>query len=562
MRLLISLVFYSVCFLHFGQSTVLYSNDFSNPAEWTLSNTSVPAVDWQLTTNTSIVPFSFFQPAGFTTASNGFGFIDSDAQGESATQDCILQLNTLITSCANQPYVVLRFSQMFRGFYDTTSVEVSNNGTTWTEFLCNTDSENNVNSGNPEKVLLDISTVAGNQDTVYLRFRYRASDAWFWAVDDLEIMEQYQLDMVGKNTTFGSIGNWGIEMPYYQIPVEQIAPIALHGRVHNAGYGLQTDVMLTAVSNDGYVSTSPIEVVNPGLTLTQDLDDLYTPTSAVGTKTVTTVVSSFGVDQAPENDTLSPISIGINTKYYARSTDVRTGRVTNNFYLYGFETGNIFDIFSDATISSALVHVNDETTPGTPLFVRLYEAISDGVFNLLCESDTLVVPSLSVDSVFRVRLQVPTQLLAGSSYLLTAGSTGASVPPGLVIGTSNKAELFTSYFKPEDEIDWYSFTETPMVKMNFESALGIEKVQSAAHELNIYPNPTTGKLTITISESFFDAQQPLELLSQEGKRLHTLTYLYTGNSIEVDLSTLPSGSYFIRARVGEQYFTERVILLR
>lgn len=541
-----------------AKAAVLYSNDFSNPSSWSFSNTSVPSVDWQITTNQTIAPINFFQPAGFPTAFNGFAIIDSDAQGGSANQDCYLQLNTLITACTNKPFVVLRFSQMYRSFFDTTSVEVSNNGTTWTEFLVNDQLDNNVNTPNPGRVDLNISSAAGNQDTVYIRFRFQGSNGWFWAIDDVKILEQDEYDLEGVETFFGSTGNWGIQMPYFQIPIEQIVPIAISGRAKNAGFGPQTDVILTS-SSTGYSSTSAPEPIGPNQSSLMDLINLWTPPSTIGVKTVTTSVSSPAVDQVPGNNALPPISVNINSKYYARSTDVRTGRVSNNNFNFGFETGNIFDIYADATITSAMVHVNDDASQGSLLFANLYEAVDQNTFTLLSSSDTLIMPNLSADQVFRVRLITPTLLEAGKSYLLTAGSLGFTSSPGLVIGTSGKSEVFTSYYQEQNSPIWFSFTESPMVKMNFESVVGLEEIDKIHFKL--YPNPTNGVFSIAFN-GLEDQKVQMKIVSTTGEVVSSFMYNAIQKDQTFDYSHLPNGTYFVHISGSDFSVVEKITVLK
>ncbi len=541
-----------------SKAVELYSNDFSDPADWSFSNTSSNNADWQITTNQSAAPIPFFQPAGFSSASNGFAIIDSDAQGGNETQDCIISLDTLISNCVSEPFIILRFYQMLRRFNDTTTVEVSNDGTNWTEFLCNPGLSNNDNTMNPQKVDINISSVAGNEDTVFIRFRYRASDAWFWAIDDVQILVQDQYDLEGKDVSFGTVGNWGYKLPYYQIPVDQIAPIEITGRVKNAGHTLQSDIIITSSTTDGFTGSSASAPLFANQSGTFDVQNLWTPQATLGTKMITTVASSSATDQDPSNDTLDNASLKISPKYYARSTDVRTGRVSNNFHQFGYETGNIFDIFSDATVTSAMVHVAAESTPGALLFARVYEAIDSVTFNLRSISDTVIVPSLMNDSVFRVRLIDPVYMEAGKSYLLTAGSTGSSTFPGLVMGTSNKAEIFTTFFLAENSTTWYSFTETPMVKMNFESVVDLDSYDDEKDELFIYPNPSTGIFTISTKNGPDDSIE-ITLMSTTGQIIEKSASL---NEMTVDFSYLPNGTYFIQVGSSKSSIMEKIVILK
>lgn len=543
-----------------GKANVLYANDFSNASQWSFSNTSVPSADWSIITNLNAAPVSAFQPAGFLTAFNGYAFINSDAQGPNATQDAIIQLNTVITACATKPFVVLRFSQMLRRFGDTTLVEVSNDGNTWIPYLCNPNLENNDNTPNPQKVDINISAVAGNQPTVYIRFRYKASNAWFWAIDDLKILEQDQFDLEGAESFFGTTGNWGIRMPYYQIPVEQIMPIEVSGRIINAGYEIQPNVYLTCTDGQGFSSQSDTVTIPANQSATQDIQDEWTPTSALGQKTLTSTAVSSATDQEPTNNTLNLIQLNISSKYYARSTDLRVGRVSNNFFQFGYQTGNIFDIFNDATISSAMVHVNSESTPGSKLFARLYEAVALDSFVLLSYSDTVIIPTLTTDQVFRVRLTVPTLLEAGKSYLLTAGSMGSASFPGLVIGTSGKSEIFTSYYQADNSAVWYSFTETPMVKMNFESVAELEENYVKESSFILAPNPNNGQFSLLINNYDLKEISNVEIRTMDGRILENIHSHLDENRLSIDMNNEPSGIYIVRISLNNNIFIVKQLI--
>ena len=63
-------------------------------------------------------------------------------------------------------------------------------------------------------VLLDISSIAGNQATVYVKFSYGAKDDNFWAVDDIDVYQPVTTDAalsaitpaIGSNQNYGAVG--------------------------------------------------------------------------------------------------------------------------------------------------------------------------------------------------------------------------------------------------------------------------------------------------------------------------------------------------------------------
>ncbi|MFA7274782.1 MAG: T9SS type A sorting domain-containing protein [Crocinitomicaceae bacterium] len=531
---------------HQPKATLLYSNDFSNTAQWSFSNTSTPSADWQITTNLNAAPFATFHPAGFASGFNGYGIIDSDAQGGTAAQDAYISLIPRITTCETEPFVVLQFSQMYRRFNDTTSVEVSNNGNNWTEFLVNGTIPNSVNSSNPETVIVNISSVAGNQDSVYIRFRYRASDAWFWAIDDVKIFTQDEFDLVGEKINFGSIGNWGLQLPYTQIPLSQIQPIAMEGKVRNAGFGFQTDVQILG-SGTSYTGASALDGIPPNLSAIYPILPDWIPTAALGQQSLNFTVQSPVLDEVPANNDLQNLNIEITSYLYSRDELIREGRVSNGAYTIGFETGNIFDIYSNAEITSALVHVANESAANTKLFAKLYEANGINDFILLAGSDTLVLPNLSQDSLFRVRLKNPVSLLSGKSYLLVAGSPGSPAFPGLVIGTAGIADIFTAFYTTTNATSWSNFTERPMVRMNFEPVLTIPEIGENVFQMITFPNPLNDQLNIEFTLQNPQAIQ-LEIYDNQGRMIVEKREqgVLGRNKLMVDTADLYEGHYILK----------------
>jgi hypothetical protein len=80
---------------------------------------------------------------------------------------------------------------------------------------------------------------------------------------------------------------------------------------------------------------------------------------------------------------------------------------------------------------------------------------------------------------------------------------------------------------------------------------------TATGELQVYPNPTTGLLTIRTEND--NRIQMIELYSAQGEKL----LVFSGNRgtfQEIDISHLPSQIYILKILVNGQIFTKRLIL--
>jgi hypothetical protein len=211
------------------KTATIWTNDFSNAAEWTTEyNTSNPNDGpWVVGTT---APSGYYS-AGMgaiesTTAANGFAMYDSDAIGTSSsgTQDSKLKYNGTI-DCSAYTKVAVSFQSYYRKFHGIPYLEVSTNGTDWTQFECHTDLTTNGSSANPSLVTVNISAVAASQATVYLRFRYIGEWDYAWMVDDIVMFEAPDYDVAmnqARVNFFPQYINYGYSGFYGKIPAKQM----------------------------------------------------------------------------------------------------------------------------------------------------------------------------------------------------------------------------------------------------------------------------------------------------------------------------------------------------
>lgn len=166
--------------------TTIYTQNFSStslPAGWqNVDNTGNTAGTW--TRKTSAHSFAS------TTAANGFMIFDSDLLGNDNKAENA-DLITAAINCAGNSHVALQFEQMFQQYSASQgTVFVSNDGINWAQVYSVTST-----SSNPATVIVDITGVAANQSTVYLKFNYTGDYDYWWAVDDIKLFEPAALDI-------------------------------------------------------------------------------------------------------------------------------------------------------------------------------------------------------------------------------------------------------------------------------------------------------------------------------------------------------------------------------
>ena len=97
-------------------ATIIWQNDCSDITDWTLSNTSIPPIDWSIEMDPSTIPVTALSPFASTTASNGYLFIDSDATGGGDNDGTPVECTATspLIDLSGWPYVQLTFSHNYR----------------------------------------------------------------------------------------------------------------------------------------------------------------------------------------------------------------------------------------------------------------------------------------------------------------------------------------------------------------------------------------------------------------------------------------------------------------
>jgi hypothetical protein len=548
------------------KGVLLWSNDFSNQADWTTANfpQGTPphtSGDWIITTDPIAGPVTALNPAGFASVANGYALIDSDTEGGNATQNASIYLTGTIDLSAtgpngDQPFVVMSFEQTHRRYAESTYVIYSlDGGTTWLEVEVNAGMASNTNTTNPDQVQVNLSNQIGGQDSVKIGFKYTGNYDWFWAVDDVKLSTPDDYDLEMTNAYWGSTGFWGARLPYYQIPIAQIAPIDFGGIVSNIGGLNQNDVVFTAsLASGAYTGTSTASTILAGATDTLEVTAQLTPPASAADHVVNLAVTSGATDAAPTNNTiLSAATISVNDFIYARDN----GTMSSGSFNAGlkFEVGNIFDMVTGADLKGIDVVINPQAVAGAQMYVKLYSIDAAGDFSYVDESDPYTLTTQNLGQKITLTLINGAQTLnAGESYLVVAGSVGdGGASDDLIVGTAGLSEAQTSFYK--DEVGtWFFTTATPMVRMNFDPSASIDALENA-FGLNVYPNPASDVINISLNKT---TSATISVIDVTGKVVKTSSM--NGLTSSVNTSGLMSGVYYVTITDGTSVATEKVVI--
>jgi hypothetical protein len=542
----------------------LWSNDFSNPAQWTPSN--FPAAtpphtsgDWAITTNLNAVPVTALKPAGFTTAANGYALINSDAAGANATQNARIVYNQNI-DLTGEPDVLLIFQHSHRRFMENTYVVYSTNGgNSWQEIEVNGAMATNTNTTNPATIQLNLSNEIGNQDSVRIGFKYTGAFDWFWAVDDVKITTPDDFDLAVTGIYWGSTGPWGARLPYYQIPTAQVTAIDFSGIVTNLG--AQNQTVTFGLQAGAYSGTSAPMMINAFAFDTVPCTASFTPPATVANYTVNAGVQSANIDANPADNTVTnAATIAVNQNIYARDLDnVASGSFNQGM---GFEVGNIFDMYAGDDLSAIDVYIHPNANVGTEMYVKLYSIDpATGDFVYVDESAPYTLTANEIDALITLPLQGGAFTLnANESYLVVAGSNGdGGATDDLVVGTCGVSEAQTSYYYDMTNTTWYYTTSTPMVRMNFSNANIAEN--SLLNAFEVYPNPANGNTTVSISGNT-NGSVAVSMMDISGKVVYqnTLTSLNGTSTLTVNTEKLSNGLYTVNVMSNGVTSTKKVVV--
>jgi len=517
----------------------LWSDNFTDPANWIIDNSSQSGIEFGWNINNS--SDGWWSANGITSTSGGnyAELVNGDPTASPGTQ----ALNVTYTLTTAQPIdianlggnnqVSLQFQQYGARFNDLQEIQISTNGTTWVTVGNNLDKPVLSAAGgsafaNPDTKIINLATfLTATPSPIWVRFSWTTNypgsatnpNVWVtygWYIDDVKIVTNPTNDLSVTSSFWGSVG-----LPYYQIPDEQVTEIGFAADVFNGGVNTQTNVKLNINANNGAWTGSSAPVSITSLDTTSiELATFYTPPATPGNISITRNISADSTDDIPANNALANIDFAITDFIYARDNGTPSGSTSNG--TDGFESGNLFDVFQDATLKAIDVRMPggaNGATVGTEIFVKLYSVdATTGDFLFESESAPFVIASNNLNTILTLELEPYANVVAGTTYLAVVGAYSA----GLRVSNAGKSDPQTTFFLDMADNTWYYSTNTPMVRMNFNPILSVAEQTEIAQAV-VLPNPTTANATLR-----FDLQNTSDVVvvvtDIAGKTMQTNSY--------------------------------------
>ena len=526
-----------------------FIEDFSSglPLGWQVIDSAGIGVNWHYTLTGTYNTFYDSLSAIGTTSSNGYMIYDSDSAsvtfgGENA------DLISIAIDCSSHSSVRLSFNEYLLHYNDTATVLVSNNGSSWTQF-------HNSSAGlvpqtgtnNPHNVDIDISSVAANQATVYIRFNYKADFSFFWMIDDVQLYETSPKD--------GSITN--ITAPVTNCTSHSaLEPITI-SVFNNGSADINGGFELTFIADGGVPVT---ENVTDTIAVGASLNYTFIGTadfSATGYHSITTFITLLG-DTILSNDSLT-------------STIFSGPHIINslNTYSIGFETSD--DLTGFVT--------EDNNT----------DSITWNISNLLPNSGTSCaqIASLEADDwYFTTCLEFDSSIIYKLEYYYRTLSTSTQANFNVMIGTGQSSGSMTQEIVPSFLITNFNYQHASaqfivgnsgtfylglhvqngdsLVGLSIDdlvispdSGLSISSINN--NSISVYPNPSSGSFYLNLkhNSSFGNT---IEIINPLGK----LIYVKNINELieyNINLPDQPAGIYLLRINTENGILTQKISII-
>jgi hypothetical protein len=148
----------------------------------------------------------------------------------------------------------------------------------------------------------------------------------------------------------------------------------------------------------------------------------------------------------------------------------------------------------------------------------------------------------------------------GTSTPVSVASRSANFTDALwVASTQHTINIAGSRQGGAELLDNFSFSG-PKAGSLCSVVSGTHKQQLLDAGLEVYPNPTKGKVMLHFRPGFEQKVNRVELLDMMGKSVNVAVTVGTGNTLALDVATVAPGSYVVRVSTGEGNFLRKLIL--
>lgn len=374
---------------------------------------------------------------------------------------------------------------------------------------------------------------------------------------------QQDYDIKADSLSWGVLGDYGIRMPYYKIPFDQIQPIQFCGNVTNFGdstlYDLQLNVSENYYGWSGIANSDSLHAGNNDSLCVVDYLFPFTEGFIQFSSQVST--------SSPESNTLNNHFDTLLIEYTA---DFWTEYARDNIFKgiqngisdtsYFFEAGNIFELFQPEAVPYLSVVVHPSSVEGESIYGQIYSYDEQtGDFTLYAATNYYNLTQWDIQGGEPIQLgTLGLPYLPVGTYLVTIASDMTG-PNKVVIGTSGSSPDSTSFKRTYNNWNFQSIYETPMVRL----VVNPEGLEENVKRINmdVFPNPATFKAIVSFElNSEFSVK--VFITDVTGKVVYTndLGKVNGSNKLEINTGTLANGIYTINIETNGYISTQKLVV--
>lgn len=540
--------------------TLFWESNFDNASQWSVYNmNSDTTFDWQIIDQNGLPAWytggqSFLIP----NMTGNFAFFDSFEAGEQE-QNAVVELNDTI-DCSGKFTVILKFNSFYTRWdaEEALTVEVSNDGSNYTSYEVHQDAEPFDGqfvypSDNPEEIEVNISDVAGNQGTVFIRFRYEGGQGIAWSIDDVRLYELTGLD--GRMIALGPVPGW----EYILTPVAQVVDdYDFVGYVQN----LASDDIVSAFITISSVGIGYSENVVTGTISSgneEEVSSMYDGAALGGVGTLQIFYNldvTIGIDDDLTNN-LDTFDWNFTDSTYGAVLGV-TNYYPNSDSLH---CANFFQINNQDTLTSTSAFMYfSQAAVGSEITLFVQEVINDTTFgNVLGISEPFVV---TVDdtgqaNISEISFNFPDVVMPEGRYIIGYHD----VYPGIAnVLFNNQVKNGSSIWGIADQY-WIDFNG--IGTWSFWAHFGVPDMvtgirnQITPGSITVFPNPTSNILNIELSELSSELVS-IELFNSIGQLVQSKMINANLGTAQLNVAELNTGIYTLQVKDGQTSFSQKV----
>ena len=569
------------------KSVAIWSDDFSDASTWVADHdASACDLDWQI--GLDLAPSGSYAIAAIasTTYANGSAMVDSDLyggeEGGSDVEDSWITTANSIDLSANNN-VVIQFEAWYRAYNSERCFLVtSTNNNDWPELTPDFDASTNPNvyqlfegldelPSNPTQTRLNISSSAGGESQVWVRFHWTGTWGYAWMLDDVEILDQPANDVVLNSAWVSTTGGY----EYGRTPSAHVKDtLVMGGEVFNFGINAQTNVGI-AMNVNNAAGTSVLSESATIATLANDSTDF---TQAVMTGfSLEEGVYEFSTVATSDADNANGENFGNNT--YTRNFEVSKNLFSiDGIGVYSNDISSVSYIGTNYGNGSIVVARYELLVPtdviGLEIALTSFSDAGGQVFPFLVTEETIGTDDMSssnriaenengvmitqdhIDNGLMFAELEATTLDPGVYYACVELYNGPNEDDRVyVLDDETVAQpASASMFYSVDDAVIYSNGTAAAIRLAIDDYVGLEEAKTAL--FSVSPNPSNGIFTVTANNA---DNYTLEVINVLGEVVSTKSIVGAINET-INVSDLNAGVYFVKVATANAQNVQRVVI--